>query len=233
MKIKILAAMMTVAAAAQATIYSGGTPSTTGLLPDGNPVGLVSTISVDTGGDANTINGVQVTLNLSGGYNGDLYGYLVNPSGNQAILLNRVGTGSGGAIQQLFGYANSGLNVILSDVGMPGAPALAGGIHTYGAGDITSGTTAWAPDNGTGDFTALQSGGAAGTWTLFLADLSTGSQSTLVNWGLTVSVVPEPVTWALGLMGALVALLGVGRLIRRSGGAGQVQKRITGWVDAV
>ncbi|MFM2294366.1 MAG: Proprotein convertase P-domain, partial [Verrucomicrobiota bacterium] len=38
---------------------------------------------------------------------------------------------------------------------------------------------------------------ANGTWTLFLADLSGGDISTLVSWGMDISVVPEPITWAL------------------------------------
>jgi MYXO-CTERM domain-containing protein len=45
-----------------------------------------------------------------------------------------------------------------------------------------------------------------GTWTLFLADLSSGAQSTVVSWGLDIITVPEPSTVAMGLMGlALLA----------------------------
>jgi subtilisin-like proprotein convertase family protein len=36
-----------------------------------------------------------------------------------------------------------------------------------------------------------------GTWTLFLADLSSGEQSTVVNWGLNITATPEPSTCAL------------------------------------
>jgi hypothetical protein len=46
---------------------------------------------------------------------------------------------------------------------------------------------------------------ANGTWTLFLADLSGGDQSQLLNWGLEISVVPEPTTWALLGFGVLAA----------------------------
>ncbi|MCX6894794.1 MAG: PEP-CTERM sorting domain-containing protein, partial [Verrucomicrobia bacterium] len=49
-----------------------------------------------------------------------------------------------------------------------------------------------------------------GTWTLFLADMSGGDVSTLVSWGLNVSVVPEPTTWALI---GFVALLAGGKLV--------------------
>jgi hypothetical protein len=41
-----------------------------------------------------------------------------------------------------------------------------------------------------------------GAWTLFIADLSSGGQSTLVSWGLTIVTVPEPQTWAMLVGGA-------------------------------
>ena len=78
-----------------------------------------------------------------------------------------------------------------------------------------TGTTAWSPDNGTANFSALQNGGANGNWTLFLADLNSGDQSTLVCWSLNVSVVPEPVTWALLLFAGLLSLLALGKWTRR------------------
>jgi subtilisin-like proprotein convertase family protein len=208
MKIKILTSALAVftASLAHATLFTGGSPSATGALPDGNPVGFTSTINVNTGGDANIINGVSVTLNLSGGYNGDLYGYLVNPNGNLAVLLNRVGTGSGDAIQTVFGYSGAGMNILLQDTGVVGQSwaAAGGNIHTYGGG-VPTPLTAYRPDNGTTDFSALHNGSAQGTWTLFLSDMSLGGESTLVSWALDVSVVPEPATWALIIFGALAA----------------------------
>jgi hypothetical protein len=52
---------------------------------------------------------------------------------------------------------------------------------------------------------------ANGTWTLFLADLSGGDISTLVSWGMDISVVPEPITYALLAFGAAIATLFVVR----------------------
>jgi len=59
-------------------------------------------------------------------------------------------------------------------------------------------------NDGTGD----------GTWTLFFADLTRGGgQSYLDSWTLNLTVVPEPVTLALGLFVAmLIALAGIKRM---------------------
>jgi hypothetical protein len=46
-----------------------------------------------------------------------------------------------------------------------------------------------------------------GDWTLFVADLSSPGQSTLVSWGLTIATVPEPQTWALLVGGGLMLLV--------------------------
>jgi subtilisin-like proprotein convertase family protein len=217
----ILAAILTLALTAQATVYNSGNISVGQVIPDGNPVGYTTSYTFSTG-DANTINGVTVTLDISGGYSGDLYGYLVNPNGSMAVLLNRVGTGGGNA----YGYSDAGMNVVLNETGV-------GSIHSYQSVpgyDITSGTMAFTPDNGTGDFSALHNGTVNGTWTLFLADLSAGGQATLVNWGLDVSVVPEPTTWALISFGGMAGLT---ILIRRRSDAGKIAAKIMAWVDAV
>jgi hypothetical protein len=50
-----------------------------------------------------------------------------------------------------------------------------------------------------------------GQWELFLADVSPGSQSTLVEWSLDITTVPEPSILALTGLG----LAGVFRMIRR------------------
>jgi subtilisin-like proprotein convertase family protein len=193
-------ALVLAATAAQATIYDSGTQSSSTIVPDNNQSGLASTYSFATG-DANTINGVSVTLNITGGYNGDLYGYLVNPNGNMAILLNRVGQVGGNS-----GYANAGMNVTLTDFSAQNSiQTYQSSSPVYVGGQLTGN---WAP---AGDFTALHNGGVDGQWTLFLADLSAGDQSTLVSWDLSISVVPEPVTWALMIFGGVLGAVGLAR----------------------
>ncbi|MEP6664173.1 MAG: PEP-CTERM sorting domain-containing protein, partial [Verrucomicrobiota bacterium] len=53
-----------------------------------------------------------------------------------------------------------------------------------------------------------------GTWTLFLADLSSGGESQLVNWNLQIETVPEPSTWMLFGMGAAWLCRGIFRRSR-------------------
>jgi hypothetical protein len=53
-------------------------------------------------------------------------------------------------------------------------------------------------------FDGISGNDAAGQWTLFLADLSAGDQSTLVSWSVDITTVPEPSSLALGALGLLV-----------------------------
>ena len=199
---------------AQATIVvdqSSSLVSVNAAIPDGNPVGY-ATSQVFSGLNASAINNVNVELNISGGYNGDLYGYLVLQSADNStttsILLNRVGrTDASG-----FGYGTSGMDVTLSGDTTQGYANIHG-VQTPGAGPyLADGRTVDPNGNFAGAISTagldiLNGKNANGTWTLFLADLAGGDQSTLVSWGLTISVVPEPITWALGIFGGGLALV--------------------------
>jgi len=208
---------------ARATLCNWSSGSLNTLIPDNSSAGY--TFSAPAGGGAwdsnptgGNIDSVDVSLNLSGGYNGDLYGYLVYTVGGNsttAILLNRVGrSGANDA-----GSSIAGMNVTLSGttgsdihtaIGPLSGTYLADGRTASPTGDFTGVT----PTAGAGlDAFNSSSLAAGGTWTLFLADLSAGDQSQLLSWGLgvNVSVVPEPVTWALLLFCALMALVGLAR----------------------
>ena len=181
---------------------AGSTFNTAGGTWSGSPVGVIGSVSV--------------VLNISGGYDGDLYGYLVYNDGSTtqtAILLNRVGGGSGTAAASTAGFGGGSTSdfatlqsagVTLSDSGTSGSiqsvAAAAGNSYTTGGGNLNS------------TFVNMSSGG---TWTLFLADMSAGDQSTLVSWGLNVSVVPEPATWALLIFCSGFLVMGVARRLRR------------------
>jgi len=191
-------------------IYS----TTSGSVPDGSPVGWSATATAS--GYLPSISDVSVNLNISGGYNGDLYAYL-SYGGILLPLLNRTGvtgTGSGDA----FGYGNTGFNITLSSTSSG-----AQDVHFYqnyspsynGSGQLTG---TWQPDGRNidpqsapsafdaasrlnfGSFTGLNPNG---TWTLFIADLSTGGQSAVVSWSLDITAVPEPANVALGVFAVI------------------------------
>jgi subtilisin-like proprotein convertase family protein len=190
-----------------ATLSGGGA-----AIPDANPVGLTSTLNVS--GMSGSTTNITVNLNITGGFSGDLYAYLLSPQGSMVVLLNRVGVSSTSNL----GYSDAGFSITLDS-------ASANNVHNYQsdspsiiAGQLTG---TWAPDGRTIDpiysapsaFNAAATGNTLGVydssspngvWTLFVADLSGGGQSTLVSWGLTVVTVPEPQTWTI-LGGGLAA----------------------------
>jgi subtilisin-like proprotein convertase family protein len=179
----------------RAALFSSGTLNAT--IPDNDPNGYVSTINVS--GFSGPVRTVDVLLNVSGGYNGDLFAY-VTYNGTSVILLNRVGTSSGNT----YGYGDTGFNIRLSDSGLSG-------LHYYqdnggqinGSGQLTG---TWQPDSAGVSFTsAYQNSSGNGSWSIFFADLDAGDQSTLVSWSLDVTPVAEPINTALAIFGTLFA----------------------------
>ncbi|MDE3099603.1 MAG: PEP-CTERM sorting domain-containing protein [Verrucomicrobiota bacterium] len=180
------------------------------VIPDDNPAGLTLAQNITVAGSG-TIASVSVNLDISGGFNGDLYAYLRGPNGGFAVLLNRVGVGG----NNYYGYSDSGFNVTFAD------NAANGDIHYYQNivnpnGGVLTGV--WAPDGetnsptgppssftGSGPATLSTFDGtdANGTWTLFLADLAAGNQSTIVSWGLDIVTIPEPPTISLASIGGV------------------------------
>ena len=197
MKSIIIALLVLADVVARATIMIGPqtfTPAN-GVIPDGNPVGTVFNGNFTWAPSGDQILGpVEVTLNVSGGYAGDLYAYLVDPKGEMVVLMNRPGQGSGTP----FGNPSSGFNITL---------AASGGQSSFASSGQLSGTYNVA---GLGNL----SGNATGNWELYFADLSPGGVSTVTSWGLGVTVVPEPVTVALGVFGVLLVGLGTVRWAR-------------------
>ena len=78
-------------------------------VPDGNASGMALTANLS--GMTGIVTNLTLSLNISGGYNGDLYAYLAGPHGGFAILLNRPGVTNGDA----FGYGDAGFNVTFND----------------------------------------------------------------------------------------------------------------------
>ena len=180
---------------AKASLYQ------TGTIPDGNFVGTSFSGTYDQAAAGATVSSLSVNLVLSGGFNGDLYAYLVAPNGSLVVLLNRPGVTSGNP----FGYAGSGLNVSLSDTA-------SGSIQTTAesSGSVFTGTYQAA-----GTLANFNGSAANGTWTLYFADESAGGgQATLNGWSLDITAVPEPVNVALAIFGVGVVSIGAVRSFR-------------------
>jgi subtilisin-like proprotein convertase family protein len=176
-------------------------------IPDGNPTGIKSTITVS--GINQPIADVNVTLNLSGGHSGDIYAYL-SYGGSSVVLLNRVGATAANP----FGYDDIGLNIRLDD-------QAAADIHTYGGNGGLTLTGDWQPD---GRITSPQlvldtdprvtslsvfnNMDANGQWTIFFADMSGGDDTTmtLMDWSLEVTPVPEPANLVLFFLAGLAGV---------------------------
>jgi subtilisin-like proprotein convertase family protein len=185
-------------------------------VPDNDDLGLLNVGTVS-GSGITKIGDVNVWLEISGGYNGDLYVTLAH-QGGYAVLLNRVGRRSGDG----YGYTDAGFDgtFCLDD------QAANGDVHPYRLtlkGDHNmplNGAVggAWRPDGravppfevtDTIPRTATLSGfnnlTADGTWTIYFADLAATGQSTVVSWGLEIVPVPEPaelaLAFGLGLLG--------------------------------
>jgi len=205
----ILAVFLAGTASVSAQHYSF-TNNTSVLIPDANPNGVFSTINVS--GVPGTLTNLTLSINITGGFNGDLYAFLSGDNGGFSVLLNRVGRTS----TDPTGYSDPGMNLTFSDFA-------ASDVHLYGGNGGSPLTGTWQPDARNtnpqltldtdprtaflGSFNNLDPNG---TYTLFLGDFANESQSTLVNWSIDLAVVPEPGSMSLFAVG-----LGMLWVIRR------------------
>jgi hypothetical protein len=176
---------------AGAVVIGSGTLNV--AIPDGTPIGYQTTLHIADGLD---VANVTVTLNVTGGYAGDLYAYLTH-DGYTAVLLDRIGTSESNP----YGNSSPGMNVTFSTEGTMD-------IHSVPSG-TTQITGTYLPDGG--DLAGFAGAGhsSTGDWTLFIADIDGGGSATLNSWSLDVTEVPEPVNVALGVFAVgFVALHG-------------------------
>lgn len=196
-----LALLVSLSASASATGILSYNWSGSQLIPDNNANGVAFNFNINAPAGA-LITDVQVSLNIAGGWNGDLYAYLSHGSGF-SVLLNRPGRTAG----NLNGFGSSGMNLTLSDSYLTD-------IHTAANNPLIGN---FAPDGRfvnpfavldtdprtamLSSFTGLE---ANGDWTIFFADVSPLAASTIQSWSVSLSVVPEPGSAALvGLAGLL------------------------------
>jgi len=213
----LVAALMSPLTAAAAVVITSAPLNL--AIPDQSNTGLAQTLAVP---DSFVLGSVSVSLNLSvpageTGWLGDLYAYVQHDTG-LAVLLNRPGRNTG----NLAGYADSqSASLTFSDT------AANGDIHSYRLtlnGDETIALTSpltgtWQPDGRATDpgsaltddartatLTGFNGLNANGTWTLFVADLSTGGRFQLDSWELQATPVPEPAWFGLAFGGLLAGL---------------------------
>jgi subtilisin-like proprotein convertase family protein len=187
----LIVTLVLTASLAQATLtYDTTLPVT---IVDGNVVGVAVQGTVS--GVGTVLTSITVGFNITGGFDGNLYAYLVAPNGTVVTLLNHIGTGLG-SLAAGFGNGFS-LATTGADLYSTAANGTVGQQLT-GTFQVT-------------DLSAFNGINANGTWTLFFADTVTGGgNATLNSWTLNITAVPEPVTMALGGFGAmLLALAGV------------------------
>jgi len=164
-----------------------------GVVPDYTPDMPSWVDSRTVSGQEGIIQSVSVLLNMSGGWNGDMYAYLQHGLTGFTVLLNQIGTGANG-------NAGIGFNVTFSDSGTTGL----GDYMGNGSGVLTG---TWQPDGaGFGSFTGLDPNGG---WNLYIQDGSKDGVMTVNSWGLQLglSPVPEVETW---VSAALLGLVFVG-----------------------
>ncbi len=195
-------------ATARAATYLPVTGSWNGSIeiPDNSDVGASSEITIVAPG-MQYIESVTLQLEIEGGWNGDLYAYLVH-DGNLVVLLNRPGRTAANPA----GVGSSGMSVMFSALAVDDVHlALAGSGFATGTyqpdGRETDPSRVIGSDARTALFSVFEIEDPNGKWTLFLADQGAGEVSTLKSWSLTVTGVPEPTTTvllglaALGLLG--------------------------------
>lgn len=203
------------AARAQVTLYSSAANNLNATIPDGDLNGYQNSLAVS--GLNGTISQVTISLNISGGFNGDLYAY-VSHNNRLAVLLNRVGLSAGNGV----GYADAGFGPDSAQNPFTFADSASHDVHFYqsfsydlnGSGQLDG---SWQPDGRSLDPLSAGSffAGAArtdtlgvfdgsdpnGSWLLFVADVSPGYESTLVGWSLQITSVPEPAVCSMLILG--------------------------------
>jgi uncharacterized protein (TIGR03382 family) len=203
----ILFSLALLTAAPAAVISQTFGMNTTATIPDGDISGLVQSINPAT--SISNLDVITVTVETTGGWNGDLYAYLWH-GGEISVLVNRTGRTSGNSA----GSGSSSMILTLADSATADLHAAPGGfgasisgtfqpdgrnIHPLSALDTTPRTA------GLSTFTGDP---AAGEYRLFIADVAAGDTATLSSWSiaLTGQQVPEPGTAALGALAGLALL---------------------------
>jgi hypothetical protein len=201
------AALLTAASSHAATFSQTFAMSVSTAIPDGDLSGLVQTITPAT--TITNLDSIIVTLNTTGGWNGDFYAYLWH-GGEISVLLNRTGRTSVNSD----GSASGTMVIMLTDSASTDIHNAPGGFGSSLTGTFQPSGRNIHPLNtlnttprtaGLGTFTGDP---AAGEYRLFIADVAAGDTATLTSWSITLTgqQIPEPGTATLGLLAAATLL---------------------------
>jgi subtilisin-like proprotein convertase family protein len=168
------------------------------VIPDNSATGWSDSRTLATSIDS--ISRVQVHLEITGGWNGDLYAYLQHGSGF-SVLLNRPGRNT----SNTDGSFASGMDVTFSDTATQSThvAGIFSGDFLPDGRNVSPFTLTDQLAPGTAMLSSFNGLNTDGIWTLFVADLSPIATSTVVSWGLTIEMaaVPEPgLACATGLL---------------------------------
>lgn len=159
-------------------------------IPDNDLVGIARTEMVL--GQINKIESIEVGLQITGGWYGDLYGYLTHGSGF-VVLLNRPGL----SIDFPDGSSGAGMDLIFDDAAseevhtaMPMSGMARGRFQPDGREEDPR--SSLDPSPRTTSLQNFRGLDPRGEWTLFLADVGLGEEATLTGWSLTITGIPEP-----------------------------------------
>ncbi len=183
------------------TFYGSGANLTIPTLQQ--VAGPISTATAS--GVSGTVTDIALQLDITGGFNGDLYAYLVAPDQSTTAVL--LGTPGGN-----FSQIGSGYQITLTDGGIDGA--IQNAAQSWGT--AVTGTYYAEVSLLTAFGSYLATYGANGDWRLFIANQSSGDNgvSVLGSWSLsmTTTAVPEPdQVVAMALLGLIGLMAGTYR----------------------
>ena len=145
-------------------------------IMDGNPVGITIHAAANRVPIDLAVAEVTVTLNISGGHNGDLLAILIAPNGTMRTLMDQPGV----TCNYGFGQSGKSMSITFSDAEPKSIQDQIDGGNlsgSYRAADIL------------GSFGLTSSTSANGTWTLLLADQASGGGTSHLNsWSLKLKL---------------------------------------------
>ena len=206
-------------AVAQADAYMISADSTGGpvsIVDDGDPT-LVAGKSILLTLTGQTIVDVDVTVEVTHEFVGDLVFRLEGPDGTQIVLANRPGTTSdfGGAAANM----SADVPITFDDSAATNAELMGNGLDTMEIVGAAAGSpSTYFPFSGTlipgPTLSAFNGMSPTGEWTLTVGDGAAGATGTFVGWTLSLEterqIIPEPTA------AAMLGLGWAGLLVRRT-----------------